>query len=152
MWLPEQIYPAFERKDISNAELKGFLEVPRLKKLTEEAISGGLTKRLSYSCLIVTVIVKVILEKEKYAESKEFFKAVYECSEEVAKAAKEGWFGLGDAISSKISYKSGSINTEDSFLECFLTVNLYLPLSSPEFNTRYIRPVLYLDFVKKGRV
>ncbi len=58
-----------------------------------------MTKRLSYSCLIVTVIAKTILEREKNTESKEFFKAVYECAEEAAKVAKEGWFGIGDAVS-----------------------------------------------------
>lgn len=99
MFLPEEIYPTFEGKEISNPELKTYLEVPQLKKLVEEANAGGMTKRLSYSCLIVTVIAKTVLEREKNTESKEFFKAVYECAEEVAKAAKEGWFGLGDAIS-----------------------------------------------------
>ena len=99
MLIPDQIFSAFEGKDISNPELKAFLETPSVRKLIDEGIKGGLFRKLSLACLVVAVIAKLILEKKEHAERKEFFQAIYECAEEIAKTAKEGWFGIGDAVS-----------------------------------------------------
>ncbi|HNH08958.1 MAG TPA: hypothetical protein PK683_10675 [Leptospiraceae bacterium] len=99
MQIPDQIYSVFEGKGISNSELKAYLEIPSIRKLKEEGAAAGLFKRLSYACMIVAVIAKKILEDKSHEERGEFFQAIYDCAEEIAKTAKEGWFGLGDAVS-----------------------------------------------------